>query len=167
MDSAAMLEQFSMMSNVQAIDGLKTTMEGFITSQDSKATFGAAGLIGKNVSYVSGEYMESDGIIKGSIEPPPGVAEVKITLKDKSGQIVKEIMLDTSSNEVGFDFEFNGEEAGDYLVEASFYEGDVQQHADVVQNSSVSSVRMEEGTMFFKLASGKFALLEDFRTISG
>lgn len=166
MDSQAMLDQFATLSNVQAITGLNSMMGDYLAKQDSKATFDAASMIGKEVSVVSGQYANVNGALAGAVEPPVGVGEVLVQVKDKLGQVVSEQKIDTSSSDVTFAFSFDDVGQGDLTVEASYIEGGVTQHVDVVQSSTVSSVRLENGEMLFKLDSGKYALLGDIRTIS-
>lgn len=167
MDSQAMLDQFATLSNVQAISGLNTMFSNYLSSQDSNSTFTASNMIGKEVSVISGNYSDVQGELRGAIEPPAGVSEVTVSVKDKLGQIIDKQVIDTSGTDVSFPFEFNGVGSGDLTVEATYSDGGVEQSVDVVQPSKVKSVRFEDGQTLLQLASGKFATLDDIRTITG
>lgn len=167
MDSQAMLDQFATLSNVQAISGLNTMFSNYLSSQDSQSTFSASNMIGREVSVISGNYSDVQDELKGSIEPPAGVSEVTVSVKDKLGQVIDTKVIDTSGTDVSFPFEFSGVGSGDLEVEATYSDGGVEQSVDIVQPSLVKSVRFEDGQTLLQLASGKYATLDDIRTITG
>lgn len=167
MDSQAMLDQFATLSNVQAISGLNTMFSNYLSSQDSQSTFSASNMIGREVSVISGNYSDVQGELEGSIEPPAGVSEVTVSVKDKLGQVIDTKVIDTSGTDVSFPFEFSGVGSGDLEVEATYSDGGVEQSVDIVQPSLVKSVRFEDGQTLLQLASGKYATLDDIRTITG
>lgn len=166
MDSAAMLEQFSTLNNVQAISSLEAKVSDFIDSQSGNAMFTSSELIGKSVTYESNDFEVVGGKLAGSVEPLVGISEVKLEVLNAAGDVVSEQNIDTSSDDLSFPFNVDGLNDADYTVRATYVEEGVTKSASVVQSAVVDGVRSDGGQVFFKLSSGKFALISDFKTIN-
>lgn len=166
MDSQAMLDQFATLSNVQGMAKLGDSMTGFVASQEQKSAFEASSMIGKEVSFLSNSFSDHEGKISAFIEPPSMASEVSVRVKDGFGNVVDEIVVDTSSGDVSYPFEFDSLERGDYSVEASYQMEGQAVSVDVLQTSVVKSVRRDSDELLFQLNNGKYALLDNIISIS-
>lgn len=166
MESSQMLDQFATLNNVQAITSLEAKVSEFIDSQSSNSMFTSSSLIGSEVTYESIDFEAVNGAFSGEIEPLVGVAEVKLSVLDSSGAVVSEQTIDTSGDEVSYPFTVDGLNDAGYTVSATYSEEGITKVASVVQSAQVQGVRSDSGQVFFKLSSGKYALISDFKSIN-
>lgn len=166
MESSQMLDQFATLNNVQAITSLEAKVGKFIDSQSSNSMFTSSSLIGSEVTYESIDFEAVNGAFSGEIEPLVGVGEVKLSVIDSSGAVVSEQTIDTSGSDVSYPFTVDGLNDADYTVSATYSVEGITKVASVVQSAQVQGVRSDSGQVFFKLSSGKFALISDFKSIN-
>ena len=59
-----------------------------------------------------------------------------------------------------------GLQDAEYTVSATYSDEGIIKNASVLQNAQVQGIRSDSGQIFFKLSTGKFALISDFKSIN-
>lgn len=125
-DNAQMLSQMTSMSTSEGINNLSSQMESLNSLMTSSQALQASALVGQDVLIPSNTgYLEKGGDISGVIATGDGGSNVKVTVKDESGQVVKEFALegDHQGNVAfswdGLDKDGNPAKTGKYQIEAS------------------------------------------------
>jgi flagellar basal-body rod modification protein FlgD len=89
-DNAQMLSQMTSMSTSQGISSLSTQMESLNSLMTSSQALQASALVGQNVLIPSNTgYVEKGGTLTGVIATGDGGSNIKVTVKDESGQVIK------------------------------------------------------------------------------
>ncbi|WP_349918489.1 flagellar hook assembly protein FlgD [Aeromonas veronii] len=124
-DNAQMLSQMTSMSTSQGISSLSTQMESLNSLMTSSQALQASALVGQNVLIPSQTgYLEKGESISGVIATGDGASNIKVTVKDESGQVIKEFSLE-GDKKGNVAFEWDGKDkdgnevkSGKYSIEA-------------------------------------------------
>ena len=120
-DNAQMLSQMTSMSTSQGISSLSTQMESLNSLMTSSQALQASALVGQNVLIPSNTgYLEKGENISGVIASGDGASNIKVTVKDESGQVVKEFSLE-GDKKGNVAFEWDGKDKDGNLVKSGKY----------------------------------------------
>ncbi|MEG0007239.1 MAG: flagellar hook assembly protein FlgD [Aeromonas sp.] len=124
-DNAQMLSQMTSMSTSQGISSLSTQMESLNSLMTSSQALQASALVGQNVLIPSNTgYLEKGENISGVIATGDGASNIKVTVKDESGQVIQEFALEgDKKGNVAFEWDGKGKDgnlvkSGKYSIEA-------------------------------------------------
>ncbi|MCB4812331.1 flagellar hook assembly protein FlgD [Methylovorus menthalis] len=93
MDNAQVTSQLAQLSTVTGIDKLNTTMESMISNVQSSQTYQASNMIGRYVLTKGDSLTLSESKSYLGINLPAGAEKVTVTIKDSSGNQVRELTL--------------------------------------------------------------------------
>ncbi|MGY3855896.1 flagellar hook assembly protein FlgD [Aeromonas intestinalis] len=124
-DNAQMLSQMTSMSTSQGISSLSTQMESLNSLMTSSQALQASALVGQSVLIPSNTgYLEQGENMTGVIATGDGASNIKVTVKDESGQVIKEFSLE-GDKKGNVAFEWDGKDkdgnevkSGKYSIEA-------------------------------------------------
>ena len=118
-DNAQMLSQMTSMSTSQGISSLSTQMESLNSLMTSSQALQASALVGQNVLIPSNTgYLEKGSTLSGVIATGDGGSNVKVTVKDESGQVIREFAIE-GDQKGNVAFEWNGKDKDGNEVRAS------------------------------------------------
>ena len=123
-DNAQMLSQMTSMSTSEGISSLSTQMGNLNDLMTSSQALQASALVGQNVLIPSNTgYLEKDGVISGMVATGDGASNLKVTVKDASGQVIKEFAIE-GEQKGNVAFEWDGKDkdgnpakSGKYQIE--------------------------------------------------
>jgi len=130
LDNAQVTTQLAQISTVNGIEKLNATIEAMASSFTSGQSLQAATMIGKDV-LVPGSTLQLAGSSVFGVELAQAADQVKVSIHDASGQVVRVIDLD-------------GQSAGPLTLKWDGKTSDGAQAVDGVYNISVSALRDEE-----------------------
>ncbi|MGL5812518.1 MAG: flagellar hook assembly protein FlgD [Aeromonas sp.] len=120
-DNAQMLSQMTSMSTSQGISSLSTQMESLNSLMTSSQALQASALVGQNVLIPSNTgYLEKGENISGVIATGDGASNIKVTVKNESGQVIKEFSLE-GDKKGNVAFEWDGKDKDGNLVKSGKY----------------------------------------------
>ena len=93
MDNAQVTSQLAQLSTVTGIDKLNTTMESMISNVQSSQTYQASNMIGRYVLTKGDSLTLSESKSYLGINLPVGADKVTVTIKDSSGNQVRQLTL--------------------------------------------------------------------------
>lgn len=93
MDNAQVTSQMAQLSTVTGIDKLNSTVEALMGSYQSSQTLAAATMIGHGVLVPGSDFVLAEGKSIFGVELTEAVDNVKLTIRNASGQTVHEIDL--------------------------------------------------------------------------
>lgn len=126
MDNSQFLSQLAQFKSVTGIDELKKSVDAMSDSFQSNQALQASSLVGRWVMVSSNESHLWDKVgMAGAVEVPSSASQVMVSIKDSSGQVIKQIDLG-SQNQGTVSFNWDGLDAngnlyapGDYAIEAN------------------------------------------------
>ncbi len=126
MDNSQFLSQLAQFKSVSGIDELKKSVDAMAESFQSNQALQASSLVGRWVMIESnsGQLWDKVGMA-GAVDVPSSSSKVTVSVKDSSGQIIKQIDLGpqekgvVSFNWDGMDDEGNSYKVGKYFIEAN------------------------------------------------
>ena len=126
MDNSQFLSQLAQFKSVSGIDELKKSVDSMAESFQSNQALQASSLVGRwvMVESNSGQLWDKIGMA-GAVDVPSSASQVTVSVKDSSGQMIKQIDLGAQDKGVvnfnwdGIDDEGNAYKAGKYSIEAS------------------------------------------------
>jgi flagellar basal-body rod modification protein FlgD len=120
-DSAAMLQNMSMLTSLASSEELQKSIQGLGLNIAKSQVMTASGLIGKKVQIPAGvSPLVKDEGLSGSVILPAAVTNVTITIKDSNGNVVKTIEKGASGSGV-LDFDWDGKDANGEPMKEDFY----------------------------------------------
>lgn len=121
MDNTAMLQQMAEMGQLSSSKELNQTIKSMNLNMGKTQVLAASQLVGKKAQFPSNVSPLVDGEgLSGSVILPQPVTDVTITIKDKSGNVIKTIKLPASGSGV-VDFKWDGLDADGKQLPADFY----------------------------------------------
>lgn len=99
MDNAEVTSQMAQLSTVTGIEKMNSTLSAFISSMQSTQALQASSLIGRAVlvegssTYLAASETEGESEAYFGVELPVGADNLKVNIKDASGNVVKTINL--------------------------------------------------------------------------
>jgi flagellar basal-body rod modification protein FlgD len=148
MESGEFLGQLAQFGTVQGLAELQTSFDSLSGSLVSNQALQAASLVGREALVASSKVsLESGEGASGAIELPSATTQVRIQVRDSSGQLVREMSLgNQSAGLVPFSWDGKLDDgttapAGSYQFSADFLDGDEAEAATTLLNASIDSVR--------------------------
>ncbi|WP_439134118.1 flagellar hook assembly protein FlgD [Pseudomaricurvus sp.] len=93
-DNGEFIAQLAQFSSLEGIDNLNDTVSGFVSSYQSSAALEATALVGRQVQVRTDTAWMSEGdMFTGVIELPVTSPEVKVSIYDETGQLVRNVDL--------------------------------------------------------------------------
>lgn len=171
MDNAQVTSQMAQLSTVTGIDKLNDTMSALISSVQVGQSYQASGMIGHNV-LVSGNTLTTagEGAYFGA-ELPVGADKLSITIKDKAGNVVRNVELGAQSEgtlPLTWDGKTNdGSVApnGDYKIEVAATIGTQSVEASPLSYAKVLSVSNVNGGIKLNLSNNSSVNTADVKEI--
>ena len=149
-DFLAQMAQFSMSSGIQA---LNDSFGQLSNSLYSSQALQASSLIGRTVQLPGNTaYMEKQGGFNGAVDLPVNSPEVKVTISDLSGNVVKQLNLGAKQpGQVEFNWDGIGSDgepavAGKYNITAQAVIDGKDQALNTVIEAQVESVTLGNGS---------------------
>lgn len=150
MESGEFLGQLAQFGTVQGLAGLQSSFDSLATSLVSNQALQAASLVGRSALVASSKGVLADGgVLEGAIDVPAATGNVKVEIRDSTGQVVRNLELG-SQNAGLVRFEWNGatndgEPAapGTYTVAATYQKDKGSEAADTFVAAPIDSVRFD------------------------
>ncbi|MCH7371120.1 MULTISPECIES: flagellar hook assembly protein FlgD [Aeromonas] len=121
-DNAQMLSQMTSMSTSEGISSLSTQMGSLNSLMTSSQALQASALVGQSVLIPSNTgYLEKGGSVSGMIATGDGASNLKVTVKDESGQVVKEFAIE-GEKKGNVAFEWDGKDKDGNLAKSGKYQ---------------------------------------------
>lgn len=148
-DNAQMLSQMTSMSTSEGINNLSSQMESLNSLMTSSQALQASALVGQEVLIPSNTgYLEKGSTVNGVIATGDGGSNIKVTVKDASGQVIKEFGIEgahqgnVAFSWDGLDKDGNPAKGGKYQVEASATVAGKSESLPVLAYAQVESVTL-------------------------
>ncbi|MBX2878914.1 MAG: flagellar hook assembly protein FlgD [Granulosicoccus sp.] len=173
MDNGEFLGQMAQFSTVNGIDDMKNSMEKLSATYASNQTLQSIQLVGKQV-LVESRTLElgPNQSTGGEFEIDSGSTDVKLSIADSSGTIVKQTDLGAypagQHNFTWDGLDNNGDRVpeGMYTVQISHLANDEYKSATVLSNRTVDSVEFKNGEQaLINTQQGEQLALSDIRRI--
>lgn len=140
------LAQFGTVSGIQEMQNAFTAMSD---SMRSSQVLDGATMVGRDVLVASEEVLlGTEGSVRGAIDIPTGAAGVKINVLDSSGQVVRQMTLESGSGLTDFSWDGTGDngvrlDAGEYSFEAIANVGGASVELETLLADRVNSVTID------------------------
>ncbi|MBU3071150.1 flagellar hook assembly protein FlgD [Aestuariicella sp. G3-2] len=93
-DNGEFIAQLAQFSSLEGIDNLNDTVDGFVSSYQSSAALEATALVGRQVQVrTDTAWMQEGEAFRGVVELPVSSPEVKVSIYDSAGQLVRNVDL--------------------------------------------------------------------------
>ncbi len=153
MDNGDFLAQMAQFSTSSGIQTLNDSFSQLSNSLYSNQALQASSLIGRTVQLLGDTaYMGTEGGFNGALELPASSPEVRVTISDLSGNVVKQFNLGAKeSGQVAFSWDGIGSDgesaaAGKYIVTAQALIDGKDQALNTVIEAQVESVTLGRGS---------------------
>lgn len=171
MDNAAVTSQLAQLSTVSGIEKLNATLESMMTSNLNSQSLQSSNLIGHE-ALVAGNQVHFDGT-KGEfgIELPSNVDDVKLSISDGAGNVVREIALGRQSAGVipmnwdGYSDAGVKLAAGDYKFALTATTGGEKAAATALSLEKISSISISSTGVKLNLSNDTTVLTTDLKQI--
>jgi len=152
MENGEFLGQLAQFGTVSGLEEIKAEIQSLAGSLTSDQSLQAASMLGREVLVPSTTgVLAEDGVIKGAVELPNSVANVKVGIYDQAGQLVRSMDLGVQPAGLA-DFSWDGlatdgEAAlpGSYQIRAEAINGGANEEYGVLVASQVESVTLPGG----------------------
>lgn len=145
MDNAQMTSQLAQINTVNGLEKLNATLEKLVSFYDEGRAMQAAAMVGKNV-LVAGNKLQlgSEGGTVGGVELAEDADNVRLTIKDGNGLVVR--TLELGESEAGSRvFAWDGKTDGGAIAAAGDYSFTVEA---VAGTDKITATAMQFGTVF-------------------
>lgn len=148
MESGEFLGQLAQFGTVQGLAGLQTSFNSLAGSLVSNQALQAASLVGRDALIATSRLSLATGEgATGALELPAASSQVRVQIRDSSGQLVREISLGRQNAGL-VPFQWDGvvdgggiAPEGRYTFSAEYLNGDKNVAADTLIAASIDSVR--------------------------
>lgn len=151
-DPSDFLGQLAQFGAADGISQLNNTMSQLSQGLTSNQALQASSLVGRNVNVLSNQGVLNDNGMEGSITVEAPVKDLKLTITNQHGEIVKELHLgDKQAGNVKFKWD-GIKESGDGCMPGQYNikaQGEINGHAynfPTLVSANVDSVTMGQGT---------------------
>ena len=121
LDNSQFIAQMAQFSSVESLGNLQTSFERLSDTLTSNQALQASSLVGRQVLVPSDVgFLPEEGSLKGAIDVPVPADDVKVTVRNESGDVVREIDLGSLEAGVG-EFEWDGKDAAGNRLESGQY----------------------------------------------
>jgi len=172
----AFVAQLAQFSQLEALQGMQTSLNNLVTSMSSDRLLGAASLMGKSVSVPDGPVVVTDtSVSQGTINLPSGADGVQLQVFNSSGNLVRTMIMgaqspgDVSLTWDGKDDAGNNTPNGNYRFVATASSAGKTSTPTVntyAQVTGVTSAGTSDGTYLLQVAGGKTISLADVKQIA-
>lgn len=173
-DNGEFISQLAQFSSLEEMQKLSSTVNDVVGQFRSTQALQASAMVGKTVMAPSDiGVLGVEGEVKGSIEVPASTGGLRLSIQNRSGELVRQIDLGNSPAGVksfswdGQDGNGNALPPGPYkmVAEASYPEGTVQ--LSTMVSANVDSVSLgQSGSITLNLAGMGSIALSDVRQIN-
>lgn len=125
LENAEFVSQLAQINTLDSVNELNNSFSSLANSLSNNQTLQAATLVGKHVEVPSNKvFLDSSGEIRGNVQLPQAANNVKLSIANNKGEVVKEISLGHGSGALNFTWDGvtkNGERApsGEYNISAT------------------------------------------------
>ncbi len=128
MESAEMASQVAQFNMVDLMYKNNTALEGMANAMNTSASVSAISLLGHGVEYQGNElYVDEDGPQPFFLKAPDeGISSGKVTIKDATGRVVREIALEAAEPGARTTLEWDGTDSNDNEVPTGTYHVSVE-----------------------------------------
>ncbi len=149
-DNSQWVAQLAQFSSVESLENLNSTVDAIAGNYRSSQALQASAMVGRDVLVTTDSaYKTFDGTVKGVADLPAGTGEVKLSIYNAVGELVKQSSLgQQAAGEMSFSWDGRNEKgetlpAGDYRVAVEArYSGKMTQVATHLA-ASVDSVSID------------------------
>lgn len=152
MDNGEFLGQMAQFSTVNGIGEMQTSLEDMLYSLQSNQVLEASALVGKSVLVeASGTTIAAGEGIAGTVELPVSSQSVQLEFVNAAGSVVGRLQLgEQPAGEAEFSWDgttLDGGQApaGEYQIQATFFNGDANEAAATSVRAAVESVSFSSG----------------------
>ncbi len=146
MSSTQFVAQLAQFSTVSGIQQMQTSMASLASSLSGNQSLQAASLVGHSVLAPSASAALTGGRMQGAVNVPSGASDVRVTILDANGTLVRSIDLGAQSAGLAR-FQWNGKAAngstmpdGNYAIRAQAVSGGQAQGLATLAQGQVQSV---------------------------
>lgn len=157
-ENTEFVAQLAQFSSLEGIQNLNTSLEGMVGSMDSLQEFGSASLIGRSARAASDSFTYDGSAERLGFSFDSDVTEAVLTVKDSSGETVREINLGSLSSGYG-EAEWDGKNSSGTAAGAGLYSFSVE--AKGSDGSSVNGSTFIQGPVTGVSLGDNSALLID------
>ena len=169
----AFVAQLAQFSQLEALTNMQGSLERFVTSMGNERLLSSSALIGRRVAVESSLVeVQAGGGADGRIALPNGASGVQVTISDRSGRPVQELIAGPQApGELpvqwdGTDALGNAVPAGYYRITAQAVVNGKTTPVPVTTLAMVQSlVTQPDGAIVLELAGGDSVLLSDVRRV--
>lgn len=144
MENGEFLAQMAQFSTASGMGELKASFDNFSNSFNSTQALQASSLVGRQVQVTSDRaHLTADGNVTGMVQLPVSTSQLRISVSDANGQLVRTIDLGQQpSGEIDFTWDGTNDDgarvaAGDYRIKA---EALIEGQTYAVNTSMVATV---------------------------
>ena len=170
----AFVAQLAQFSQLEALTNMQTSLDTFVTAMSSERMLGSAALIGKKVAITdTPTQLTAGATMDASLDLPTGASGVQISVQDKQGRVVKNLVAGPQLPGV-MTFQWNGKDAAENPMPTGLYSlsatAVVNGQNVKVPVSTLSTVRAistnpADGSVSVEVDGGKTMLLTDVKRV--
>jgi flagellar basal-body rod modification protein FlgD len=170
----AFVAQLAQFSQLEALTNMQTSLDTFVTAMSSERMLGSAALIGKKVAITdTPTQLTAGATMDASLDLPTGASGVQISVQDKQGRVVKNLVEGPQLPGV-MTFQWNGKDAAENPMPTGLYSlsatAVVNGQNVKVPVSTLSTVRAistnpADGSVSVEVDGGKTMLLTDVKRV--
>lgn len=152
MDATQFLGQLAQFSTVNGINGMQGSLATLVDSFKSDQMLSGAMLVGRDVLVPSTTVaMPVSGEVSGAIDVPEGTQQIVISIKDASGQLVRQFTAPATAGTTEFSWDGNLQDgtraaAGQYSIQALGITAGKSASLQVLVSDKVGSVTLDPKT---------------------
>lgn len=169
----AFVAQLAQFSQLEALQSMKTSMDGLTSSMSSERLLGAASLMGKSIPVTDGPVVVTDSTVsQGTITLDKGADGIQVQVYNSSGQVVRTMVMGAQSKgDVTLEWDGkndNGEYVanGNYRYVATVNSGGIASRPTVSTYATVIGVSSAtDGSYQLEVTGGKTVSLADVKKI--
>ena len=170
----AFVAQLAQFSQLEALTNMQGSLDNFVKSYSGERMLGSAALIGKKVSVTdTPTQLTSGGVIDGSIDLPMGASQVQLSVHDRQGRLVQELVAGPQLPGTA-PVSWHGKDAADKPAPSGLYRlsatATVNGKSVPVSVNTLSTVRAissnpADGSVSVEVDGGKTILLTDVKRV--
>jgi flagellar basal-body rod modification protein FlgD len=171
LDNAQMTSQLAQISTVTGIEKLNTTLQALMADSQDAQSAQAANLVGHSVMVPGSALQLASGAAVGGIELAGAAGDVKVTIKDSNGIVVRTVSLgklDAGVHNFVWDGKTDsGTQAadGNYSVSVAAKSGDTSVKATTLSLGLVRSIVRGNGGLLVDVGALGNVVLDDIKQI--
>lgn len=152
MESGEFLGQMAQFGTVKGLDDLNSSFSGLAESLYSNQAFMASSMVGKGALIAgNSSYLSEGGSVNGSVEIPHSVGDLRISVYDAAGQVVRQMDIGVQQEGMtdfswdGTDGDGNAMPAGQYRIAAEATVNGAYSGLSTMMEGRIRSVTLSSG----------------------